>query len=44
MVANASRVIGLYFQKKEKEANTKIILFPYRVSFSNEIRTSNTKL
>lgn len=30
-IANASRLISLHFQKKEKEPNTKIILFPYRV-------------
>lgn len=42
--ANVSRVIGLHLQKKEKEPNAQIILSLYRVSFGNEIRTSNTKL
>lgn len=42
--ANVSRVIGLHLWKKEKEPNAQIILSLYRVSFGNEIRTSNTKL
>lgn len=32
MEPSASRAIALYFPKKEKEPNTKIILFLYRVA------------